>query len=71
MLFSHHFVFFLITIDFHLTLHLALGLVGMHSTAASMKALVKSLYLSFRVCVSDFLKSIQSVSYSYSTFIGK
>ena len=35
------------------TLHLALGLFSMHSAAASMWAVMKFLYISFGVCVSD------------------
>ena len=42
--------FFQTTSDSHGTLHLALGLVGMHSAAAFMWTVT---YFSFRVCVSD------------------
>ena len=38
----------------HGTLSLTLCLVGMHSAAASRRALTKFLYSSFGVCVSDF-----------------
>ena len=35
------------------TLHLALGLVGMHLAAASMWVVTKFSYFSFNVCLSD------------------
>ena len=41
------------TSDSHGTLHLPLGLFGMHSAAASMWAVVKFSFLSFGVYVSD------------------
>ena len=45
--------FFLSASDFHGTLYLALGLVGMHSSAASMWAVTKFSYSSAGVCISD------------------
>ena len=46
-------LFFLTATDFNGTLHLALGLVGMHSTAASLWAVTKFSYSSYGVCLSD------------------
>ena len=42
-----------IATDFQVTLHLALGLVGMHLTAASIWLVIKFLHSLFRVCLSD------------------
>ena len=45
--------FFLTATDSYKTLHLALGLVGMHSTGVSIWAVTEFSYLSFEVCLSD------------------
>ena len=63
--FKSYFVFSPTTSDSYGTWHLALGLVGMHSSAASMWAVIKFFYLSFRY----LLKSIKFISYSNRIFI--
>ena len=60
MLFS----FSLFAIASHGTLHLALGLVGMHSVAASIWVLTKFSYSSLEVSSRCLLKNIKLVSYS-------
>ena len=45
--------FFLTTSDCHGILYLTLGLVGKHSAAASMWAVTKFSYPSFKVCLSN------------------
>ena len=47
-----YFIFFLTTSDSHRTLLLTVGLVGMHSAAASMWTMTKFSYSSFRVSIS-------------------
>ena len=71
MQFLSYLIFFLRVCcrDSHRTLHLALGLVGMHSAAAPMWAVTKFSYSSFRISFRYFLKSIEFVSYTYCIFI--
>ena len=47
------YLIFLTATDSQATLHLALGLVGLHSAAASIWTVTKFSYLSFEVCLSD------------------
>ena len=47
------FYFSITAVDSHGTLHLAFGLIGMHSTAACIWVVTMFLYSSFEVCLSD------------------
>ena len=51
------------------TLHLALDLVGMHSAAASMWALMKFTYLSFGVCASDIFWRVLNLFHTVTIYL--
>ena len=61
--------FFLIANVFHGTLRLVLCLVGIHSTAASKRALMKFSYSSFRVCVSVFSCCALNLFLSFKAYL--
>ena len=58
---------FLTTSVFHGSLYLALGLVNMHSTAASIWAIF--LFVNWIMSFSRFLKSLKLVSHNYCILI--
>ena len=60
--------FFLVTSDSHEILHLALGLIGMHSAAASIWAITKISNSSFGVCGSDVSWSVSNLFYTVNIY---
>ena len=59
---------FLTAIDSHGTLHLAFGLVGMHSIVVSTLVVRKVLYSSFRICISDISRRVSNLFLTFTVY---
>ena len=60
--------FSLTVIDSHGTLHLAVGLLGMHSAVASMWTVTKLSYLLFGLCLSDVSWRVSKLFFTATTY---
>ena len=61
--------FFLLTSNSHRTLHLVLGLVGIHSATAFIWAEMKFSHSSFGVCVSDISRRVSNLFLTVTVYL--